>query len=216
MRPTISGRCARAIAGEPCGAKRLRPGRPADPVISQRQSDDRDDDADDEPHSLARHETAGKHARPLQDPHGANQDGNQADNQAANTHTTTVRAGVALFPCRVQLAREECAAALRPLRFRRDGLGRNHALFAGAAAGFDLGQRQLTNIQSLDGGEVAERPQEVLPAATLYDAAELVFETLDAFNKRNPEGIGDPRALRTELFLDELLRIAGETLVAHD
>src|SRR5438132_10535814 len=108
MRPTISGRwgpalaserCSPAPASERCRSTRLRPGGPADPVISQRQSDDGDDDADVEPHPLARHETAGKHACPLQDPDAANQNGNQANNQAADTHTTTVRGRVALFPC---------------------------------------------------------------------------------------------------------------------
>src|ERR1700736_7063798 len=97
MRPTISGRRTPALISERCRSKRLRPGGPADPVISQRQSDDGDDDADDEPHPLARHETAGEHARTLQNPHTASQDGNEADNQAPDTHTNTVRARVAHF-----------------------------------------------------------------------------------------------------------------------
>jgi len=57
------------------------------------------DDADPEPHTLARHETAGQHARTLQNPHRANQNANQAENETADTHTTTVRARVSHFPC---------------------------------------------------------------------------------------------------------------------
>ena len=55
-----------------------------------------------------------------------------------------------------------------------------------------------------------------MPAAPLHDAAQLVFQALDTLHEGNPEGVSDPRALRTELFLDEFLRVAGETLVADD
>src|SRR3989475_2129046 len=102
------------------------------------------------------------------------------------------------------------------LGFCGDRLWRHRQILAGAAARFDLGQRQLPDVEPLDGGQPAERPQEVLPAAPLHDAAQLVLQPLDAFHEGDAEGVCDPRALRTELFLDELLRVAGETLVADD
>src|SRR5437870_11764695 len=108
-----------------------------------------------------------------------------------------------------------CRAKAR-LGFYGDRLWRHRQILAGAAARFDLGQRQLPDVEPLDGGQIAERPQEVLPAAPLHDAAQLVFQALDTLHEGNPEGVSDPRALRTELFLDEFLRVAGETLVADD
>src|SRR2546423_4957652 len=105
---------------------------------------------------------------------------------------------------------------LWPLCLGGYGFGGGKRLFADAAAGFDFGQRQLPDVEPLDGGQVAKRPQEVLPAAPLHDATELMLETLDAFYEGDAEGIADTRALRTELVLDELLGITGEALVAHD
>ena len=43
-----------------------------------------------------------------------------------------------------------------------------------------------------------------------------MLQPLDAFHEGDAEGVGDPRALRTELLLDKLLRVAGESLVADD
>src|SRR5437879_3308893 len=108
------------------------------------------------------------------------------------------------------------AAARWPLRFRGDGLGANGEFLASAAAGLDLGQSQLPDVEPLNGREVAERAQEVLAAAPLHDAAELVLQTLDAFHEGDAEGIGDPCPLRPELLLDELLGIARQTFIADD
>src|SRR3989454_3820841 len=120
-------------------------------------------------------------------------------------------------PAKLKFARAVSEPQGKPrLRFCGDRLRRHGEILSGAAARFDLGQCQLPDVEPLDGGQIAERPQEVLPAAPLYDAAQLVLQPLDALHERNAEGVSDPRALRTELFLDELLRVAGKSLVADD
>src|SRR3981081_2311518 len=84
---------------------RLRLRGPADAVVGERQSNDPDDDADDEPHPLACHEATRKNARPLQAPAGTGQYRDHAENQTAHTHATTVRARVARLSLLIRLRR---------------------------------------------------------------------------------------------------------------
>src|SRR2546421_2319260 len=103
--------------------KGLRPGRPPDPVVSQGHSKEGDDDADEEPHSLTRHETAGYHARPLQDPDRACNYGQQTENQTEDSHVITVRACVSVFSCEAEVALSRQASPQGEPPFRAHSAG---------------------------------------------------------------------------------------------
>src|SRR5207244_11263954 len=76
---------------------RLRLGRPAESVECQTESQAGDKDANHQPHALAGHEAAGQHARALQDPDRADQDGDHTGDKTPDSHRPTLRERVLSF-----------------------------------------------------------------------------------------------------------------------